>query len=773
VLRFGAGLLAAMAIGSSDAGEDWHLLTGLSSGDEVAAWRLGSVDRATGGGVRATLACDSERITVYIAPRGEDPAYCASQSFQLYYEGRELPGCGNAPEMLNDLCARLRTNEQHIPPERVVQIGQPGERMAPTECGFRAEGVAADSWWQGWRASLLALAPLLLTALGIAVARRMRGSRLSDGEPVSRSRPAWAAVTIGLLVAIYVIAGVGRLPFYHSMFRHLLTAEACLLRGDCPLVGPAVGKWGLGFYLGPLYNYLLLPGVGVGIGSTWLVALTVAAFACTLVVLWCMSSKLWGPGAGLATVVLYFLVAAKASGNHHHAPLIAPFLALTLWSVLRVERGERVLDALVPCFWFWVGMQLHWAMGPVALGLGYWFLRGPVSWRVRLGRVAIFAAMGIWLHLSMLVFLSMQAGSFGGLGDSWSGIRWAVWTGIGRLIAADSQSVLVGVAAVIGLGWALRRLPETPTSFFARLSLWVLVGYLPLLGVMETRYRFVYLALVALWAAFLFTRLLAQLGSSVRRRRVAALAMLLGLALCVGRSRVVGSSPGLSLGWQRQALARIEHHVSVGSGLPTIHGRLSSVVDASLAYLWREKHGGGGSVSNHLEWLPLNAGNGAVRSYSPAIDYQRATVSTWEGERQLWRGPAPPLPVGTQQFGHGLQSFARRSDEVTVCRGWQALAGAFSLAGGRVEWSAPIERAVGLEVLLDACLDVRVGWNGEAIAPVRTSETTIVGELDSRPKLLRQHSFDVESAGRVAIEVEATRCSAAPMLMDVFERAEP
>jgi hypothetical protein len=216
-----------------------------------------------------------------------------------------------------------------------------------------------------------------------------------------------------LLLVVILVGGLGlrfwglenRAPFDWDQNRDYQVVTK-LARGEITLIGP-VAKGELGFFLGPLYYYLLLPGYLIADGS--LLALPVAAVICDVMAILAMLTFLparWGRGQSLLmaavwSVSWFAIESARISWNVALVPL---WTILTLAFLTKppttTKWGVVGLGVLLGLAW-----HVHAALIPLGLLLSLPFLFS--SCRVSTWG---FFAFGYLLPLLPLVLFDLRHG---------------------------------------------------------------------------------------------------------------------------------------------------------------------------------------------------------------------------------------------------------------------------------------------------------------------------------------------------------------------------
>ncbi len=131
--------------------------------------------------------------------------------------------------------------------------------------------------WVGVVVAIGAFCLCYVVAVLIIVGTRQRRATVESPREVHRHPPrlgGWRsgadrrriitnATVFLLLIITYMAADPFRTRFRSTSTEELLAAERCVTRGECPTVGPSVSDTNL--RLGPLYYYVLMPGVMAGI----------------------------------------------------------------------------------------------------------------------------------------------------------------------------------------------------------------------------------------------------------------------------------------------------------------------------------------------------------------------------------------------------------------------------------------------------------------------------------------------------------------------------
>lgn len=574
-------------------------------------------------------------------------------------------------------------------------------------------------------------------------------------DPIRPAEIAASVLAGMILVGAYIAADPLMTRFYGGNSAHLLSSLSS------HLVGPPAG--GL-VHLGPLYYYLLWPGVAWGIGSIWSVALVVIAFAVTVALLLALGDRLCGFPAGLFSATSYLVLAGPESlYDSRHAPLVGP-CAVGLVALLSAQSDVVPLRSWIGAsVLFWAGLQFH-ASAAALLPLALYSVfesspRGAVADR-------IFIFLGIGTAINIPVLFNLAARAHETLMEST--LRYSGFLpGMGVLLTPDW--LFVGALTAIATMW--RRTAGCERKLLSRRL--VAVGltalyYGPILIVIERRSLFPWwgacsflFAMPAVWAWRRFAdRFPRQVGIT------AALGVVF-LGVMIFRATVEESrsylEPVSTLRGQLTLVKQLRA-AHVRAQRVAFHGLLSPHYTRSLSYLWWEQWRRDRSPAEpRVAHVYLNGDRTALpslRFLSSRVDYGAA--------RLLAFAPAAEEKVSLPFSPYGLNPDIYA--DPTAAR-WlpKRLEDKIEL---HVPWSPKIgamknHETARLIALTSPCVAARPATRrirAVSVEPVRLSSLFRDDALRWRFVL-----DDASRPGDIALALELGNCKAAPELIDVYE----
>jgi len=593
-----------------------------------------------------------------------------------------------------------------------------------------------------------------------------------------------------LVLTTYLYADPLGTRFRSTSVGELLTAEHCITRGECPAVGPSVSDTSL--RLGPLYYYVLIPGVLVGYGSLWVTFLGMLAFASSVVLLICIGDRMFGYPAGMVSALIWsVLVGIEFLADLRHAPLAAPFAVALFWNLWVFRRDPRIRTYVAICLLFWIGLQFQFSLC-VFVPLILWILVTTTRGTRLALLLSLFLAFGVVLQLS--TWVSYAAGGFAVFAET--------MTAAARIPSSLARFgfllALPFAAALLLVRWVGRESDETPDRQPV-LSVWFLVavflGYLPFAGHIEPRYLFPFATAVALTIA---SHLLALLGATPRPRRTAGLALsLIAMALA---PHLVWSYFVLHVGTRyttlrgQMAMAdRLWEALGTEPGpTPQIHGSIPIDVSEVVEYLLherarREGREGSWGVDGPCAAIEGAANEGSAGSdsgteyaYRPCLQYSTADVALTRDGAAIEHLRGIRLPLGGGSLGRPLKGGQKTEIGIRAAEAIdrhihesEGRAGLeLSFARGRTAGCAESEKG-----------EVRVVVDGCAVVSVRGCDvagTCAEEEIELDPRLapfgvgtkVRRLSVPagvVAANDRLHVSLQLDQCGGKLSLLDVYE----
>ena len=202
-----------------------------------------------------------------------------------------------------------------------------------------------------------------------------------------------------------------------------------IINGDFTLIGPTTGI--AGFFLGPIWFYLGVPGLLLGGGSPWVLnAWFILVASLSLPFFWLLSHQLFGNKRwAMLNAYLLTLVPGSITGSLTiWNPLLSlPLMAGAIWTLLQARRSLPHL--LLSFFLLGLALQSEFAyavflVGPLWLAIPW--LRSKFKWQeMALSAVVIGVTLFPQLLFEFRHNLVMTNGVIASLSDQSQQIDWA------------------------------------------------------------------------------------------------------------------------------------------------------------------------------------------------------------------------------------------------------------------------------------------------------------------------------------------------------------
>lgn len=199
---------------------------------------------------------------------------------------------------------------------------------------------------------------------------------------------------------------LNRTTYGWDQIRDLSVLDQTIASGKLPLLGPIVRGTTGGFYLGPLYHYLLTPLYSLSHGNPLIlvgVSLTLDVLTAGLLGLWV------SPFAGILWGVSSMLI--SSSLTPWNVSLIHPWILGVIWLFSRLKH--RVTPVLTTLFILLLATStsIHLTLLPIAVTFLLWFFPLLVRSRPRLAQVVLYLLAGFVPQLPLILSDLQTSGS--------------------------------------------------------------------------------------------------------------------------------------------------------------------------------------------------------------------------------------------------------------------------------------------------------------------------------------------------------------------------